>query len=81
MTPEQIQSEIDSLTGDLARCVADGERRAASVLSGVIKRLQAHLPAKAPEPPVEAAPAPRLEPELVGVPGGVFDRFTSKSGR
>lgn len=81
MTPDQIQSEIDSLTADAGRCVQDGERRAASILQGAIRRLGRHLPVKAPGPPVEAAQAPELEPERVGVPEGVFDRFTSKSGR
>jgi len=87
MTPDQIQSEIDTLTAESDRCLRDGERRAVSMLLAAIKRLQRYLPLEPPSGPVvvsrpvKAADAPELDPELVGVPKGVFDRFTSKSGR
>lgn len=63
MTPDQLQSEIDNLTADASRCLQDGERRAASMLTSVAKRLQSHMPVKAPSAPVEAAPAPEPTPE------------------
>ena len=79
MTPDQLQPVIDSLTAEANRCVLDGERRAASALRGAARSLEAYLPVKASSAPVEAAPAPELEPERVGVPEGVFGRFMSKS--
>ena len=81
MTPDQLQPVIDSLTAEANRCVLDGERRAASALRGAARSIEAYLPVKASSAPVEAAQAPELEPERVGVPDGVFGRFMSKSGR
>ena len=78
MTPDQLQPVIDSLTAEANRCVLDGERRAASALRGAARSLEAYLPAMAPEPPVEAAQAPELEPERVGAPKGVFDAIADK---
>lgn len=78
MTPDQIQSEIDALTAEAGRCLRDGERRAASMLSGVAERLHAYMPAKAPEPLPEPQRAPDPSPEPENAPKGVFDAIADK---
>ena len=67
MTPEQLQSEIAALFAESKRLMADGERRAASHLLGIMRRFQGYLPQKPvvpPSAPVEAPEpvAPPVEP-------------------
>ena len=66
MTPEQIQSVLDGLHADAARCDADGERRAAGLIRGLMSRLQSYMPSSpvpAPQPPPVAVPEPETDTE------------------
>jgi hypothetical protein len=79
ITPEQLQSEIDSLFAEAQRLMIDGERRAASHLLSIMRRWKEYLPpeaVEAPSAPVEApepVPAP-TEPETASEPPTRFKR-------
>jgi len=68
MTPEQIQSEVDCLFAEAQRLMSDGERRAASTLLGVMRRLKGYLPDAPPEPVMEPPTAPVEATEPIAAP-------------
>ena len=67
ITPEQLQSEIDSLFAEAQRLMIDGERRAASHLLSIMRRWKEYLPPEA-QAPVEPPSAPIEAPEPVAAP-------------